>query len=154
MGRGGRGGEQGHPLAADARVPCVRARAVKKLLEENQLPHLLFYGPPGTGKTSTILAIARKMYGTSLGSMTLELNASDDRGIDVVRHEIQDFASTRTIFSNKFKLIILDECDAMTKDAQMALRRGERARKHAYSCRKQQQRVRRSTLARVWRASQ
>jgi replication factor C subunit 3/5 len=50
--------------------------AVKKLLNENQLPHLLFYGPPGTGKTSTILAIARQIYGSSLGNMTLELNAS------------------------------------------------------------------------------
>ena len=97
--------------------------AVKKLLEENQLPHLLFYGPPGTGKTSTILALARQMYGSSISNMTLELNASDDRGINIVRNEIQEFASTRTIFSNKFKLIILDECDAMTKDAQMALRR-------------------------------
>ncbi|EFN56281.1 hypothetical protein CHLNCDRAFT_145161 [Chlorella variabilis] len=96
---------------------------IRKLLDENQLPHLLFYGPPGTGKTSTILAIAREIYGSSLGNMTLELNASDDRGIAVVRNEIQDFASTRTIFSNKFKLIILDECDAMTKDAQFALRR-------------------------------
>lgn len=96
---------------------------VKRLTEQNRLPHLLFYGPPGTGKTSTVLAVARQMYGTSIQSMTLELNASDDRGIDVVRQEIQDFASTRTIFSNKFKLIILDECDAMTKDAQMALRR-------------------------------
>lgn len=96
---------------------------IKKLLAEDQLPHLLFYGPPGTGKTSTILAIARQIYGPSISNMTLELNASDDRGIDVVRHEIQDFASTRTIFSNKFKLIILDECDAMTKDAQFALRR-------------------------------
>ncbi|PSC68038.1 Replication factor C subunit 5 [Micractinium conductrix] len=96
---------------------------IKRLLAENQLPHLLFYGPPGTGKTSTILAIARQIYGSSVGNMTLELNASDDRGIAVVRNEIQDFASTRTIFSNKFKLIILDECDAMTKDAQFALRR-------------------------------
>lgn len=99
--------------------------AVKKLLDENQLPHLLFYGPPGTGKTSTILALARQIYGSSVGSMTLELNASDDRGINIVRNEIQDFASTRTIFNNKFKLIILDECDAMTRDAQMALRRGK-----------------------------
>lgn len=99
--------------------------AVKKLLDENQLPHLLFYGPPGTGKTSTILALARQIYGNSVGSMTLELNASDDRGINIVRNEIQDFASTRTIFNNKFKLIILDECDAMTRDAQMALRRGK-----------------------------
>lgn len=97
--------------------------AVKKLLSENQLPHLLFYGPPGTGKTSTILALAKQMYGDSMASMTLELNASDDRGIDIIRNQVQDFASTRTIFSNKFKLIILDECDAMTKDAQMALRR-------------------------------
>lgn len=72
--------------------------AVKKLLHENNLPHLLFYGPPGTGKTSTILAIARQIYGKSMGSMTLELNASDDRGISIVRNEIQDFASTRTIF--------------------------------------------------------
>lgn len=97
--------------------------AVKKLLGENQLPHLLFYGPPGTGKTSTILALARQMYGDRMASMTLELNASDDRGIDIIRNQVQDFASTRTIFSKQFKLIILDECDAMTKDAQMALRR-------------------------------
>ncbi|KAG2498885.1 hypothetical protein HYH03_003077 [Edaphochlamys debaryana] len=96
---------------------------IKRLTAENRLPHLLLYGPPGTGKTSTILAVARQMYGPSLASMTLELNASDERGIDVVRQQIQDFASTRTIFSNKFKLIILDECDAMTNDAQFALRR-------------------------------
>ncbi|GAX72584.1 hypothetical protein CEUSTIGMA_g40.t1 [Chlamydomonas eustigma] len=88
-----------------------------------RLPHLLFYGPPGTGKTTTVLAIARQIYGSAMQNMVLELNASDDRGIDVVRQEIQDFASTKTIFSNKFKLIILDECDAMTRDAQMALRR-------------------------------
>lgn len=67
-------------------------------MASNRLPHLLFYGPPGTGKTSTILAVARQIYGNSLSNMTLELNASDDRGIDVVRQEIQDFASTRTIF--------------------------------------------------------
>ena len=101
-------------------------RTVRRLTSQNRLPHLLFYGPPGTGKTTTVLAIARQLYGSSMQSMVLELNASDDRGIDVVRQEIQDFASTRTIFSSKFKLIILDECDAMTKDAQMALRRGER----------------------------
>eukprot|EP00798_Chlamydomonas_sp_ICE-L_P023994 gene23994-9567_t len=98
---------------------------IKRLTVENKLPHLLFYGPPGTGKTTTILAVARQMYGNSMANMVLELNASDDRGINVVRQEIQDFASTRTIFSNKFKLVILDECDAMTKDAQFALRRGK-----------------------------
>ena len=88
------------------------------------MPHMLFYGPPGTGKTSTILALAKQMYGPRVEAMTLELNASDDRGINIVRNEVQDFASTRTMMSNSFKLVILDECDAMTKDAQMALRRG------------------------------
>lgn len=96
---------------------------IKKLVHENRLPHLLFYGPPGTGKTSTILAVARQIYGPAMANMVLELNASDDRGIGVVRQQVVDFASTRTIFSNKFKLVILDECDAMTKDAQFALRR-------------------------------
>mmetsp|Transcript_27622 Transcript_27622/g.71661 ORF Transcript_27622/g.71661 Transcript_27622/m.71661 type:complete len:334 (-) Transcript_27622:143-1144(-) len=96
---------------------------IKKLAAQNQLPHLLFYGPPGTGKTSTILAVARQIFGAAMPNMILELNASDDRGIDVVRQEIQDFASTRQIFNTGFKLVILDECDAMTKDAQFALRR-------------------------------
>ena len=79
--------------------------------------------PAGTGKTSTVLAIAKQLYGNNMHNMTLELNASDDRGIAVVRQEIQDFASTKSVFSKCFKLIILDECDAMTKDAQFALRR-------------------------------
>ena len=70
-----------------------------------------------------MLAIARQLYGNNKHNMTLELNASDDRGISVVRQEIQDFASTKSVFSKTFKLIILDECDAMTKDAQFALRR-------------------------------
>lgn len=89
------------------------------------MPHLLFYGPPGTGKTTSILACARKLYTEKeFQSMVLELNASDDRGIGIVRGQILDFASTKTIFSKGFKLIILDEADAMTNDAQNALRRG------------------------------
>uniref|UniRef100_A0A1D1Z8F7 Replication factor C subunit 5 n=1 Tax=Anthurium amnicola TaxID=1678845 RepID=A0A1D1Z8F7_9ARAE len=97
---------------------------IDRLTNENRLPHLLLYGPPGTGKTSTILAVARKLYGAQYHNMILELNASDDRGIDVVRHQIQDFASTRS-FDAKYsvKLVLLDEADAMTKDAQFALRR-------------------------------
>lgn len=96
---------------------------LKTLISNNRLPHLLFYGPPGTGKTSTILACARQMYGPSFKSMVLELNASDDRGINVVRDQIKSFASTRRIFSAGVKLIVLDEADAMTSAAQMALRR-------------------------------
>jgi replication factor C subunit 3/5 len=98
-----------------------------------RLPHLLLYGPPGTGKTSTVLALARRIYGTkNMRQMVLELNASDDRGIDVVREQIKTFSSTKQIFSAApkagesmatFKLIILDEADAMTATAQMALRR-------------------------------
>jgi replication factor C subunit 3/5 len=97
---------------------------IKKFIDQDQLPHLLFYGPAGTGKTSTILACARKLYNQQqFSSMVLELNASDDRGIGIVRGQILNFASTRTIFSGGFKLIILDEADAMTNDAQNALRR-------------------------------
>ncbi|OJZ86897.1 hypothetical protein ASPFODRAFT_33081 [Aspergillus luchuensis CBS 106.47] len=112
---------------------------INKFVEANRLPHLLLYGPPGTGKTSTILALARRIYGAkNMRQMVLELNASDDRGIDVVREQIKTFASTKQIFSMapssstststssnlaSYKLIILDEADAMTATAQMALRR-------------------------------
>lgn len=99
---------------------------VQRFMKEDRLPHLLFYGPPGTGKTSTILACAKTLYKPrEFGSMVLELNASDDRGIGIVRGQILTFASTRTIFSSGFKLVILDEADAMTNDAQNALRRGQ-----------------------------
>ncbi|XP_070806671.1 replication factor C subunit 5 isoform X1 [Pituophis catenifer annectens] len=97
---------------------------IQKFISEDRLPHLLLYGPPGTGKTSTILACAKQLYKErEFGSMVLELNASDDRGIDIVRGPIMNFASTRTIFKRGFKLVILDEADAMTQDAQNALRR-------------------------------
>jgi replication factor C subunit 3/5 len=98
-------------------------QTIIRLIDVGRLPHLLFYGPPGTGKTSTILAIARRLYGSGYKDMVLELNASDDRGIDVVREQIKDFAGTRKLFSTGVKLIILDEADAMTHDAQFALRR-------------------------------
>ncbi|KAK0438100.1 P-loop containing nucleoside triphosphate hydrolase protein [Armillaria borealis] len=96
---------------------------IEKFIEKNRLPHLLFYGPPGTGKTSTILAVARRIYGSDYRKQILELNASDERGIDVVREQIKQFAETRTLFSKGYKLIILDEADMMTQAAQAALRR-------------------------------
>merc|ERR1712106_421120 len=97
---------------------------IRTFISQDKLPHLLFYGPPGTGKTSTILACAKEIYPPKLfNSMVLELNASDDRGIGIVRGQVLNFASTRTIFNKGYKLIILDEADAMTNDAQNALRR-------------------------------
>ncbi|GAA6059160.1 hypothetical protein JCM10212_005505 [Sporobolomyces blumeae] len=100
---------------------------IDSFIAKNRVPHLLFYGPPGTGKTSTILAVARKIYGSQnvMRNNCLELNASDDRGIDVVRDQIKNFASTRMQGTTTagFKLIILDEADMMTQAAQSALRR-------------------------------
>jgi len=96
---------------------------LNRFVDSNKLPHLLLYGPPGTGKTSSILAMAKRIFGPKYKSMTLELNASDERGIDVVKQQIKDFAGTRTIFGTGFKLIILDEADNMTSAAQFALRR-------------------------------
>lgn len=76
----------------DANV--CRSSQSSQLLTPQRLPHLLLYGPPGTGKTSTILALARRIYGEkNMRQMVLELNASDDRGIDVVREQIKTFAS-------------------------------------------------------------
>lgn len=76
---------------------------IGKLISAKKLPHLLFYGPPGTGKTSTILAIARELYGNNTKRIILELNASDSRGIDTVRNEIQTFAGTRSLFASSSK---------------------------------------------------
>ena len=106
-------------------------KTLRGAIAQGQLPHLLMYGPPGTGKTSTILAVARTLYHPSvLKDRVLEMNASDERGIKVVRDKIKNFAS-HSVSSQKFdgypsppfKIIILDECDSMTKDAQGALRR-------------------------------
>ncbi|CEH16911.1 p-loop containing nucleoside triphosphate hydrolase protein [Ceraceosorus bombacis] len=103
---------------------------LRKTLMSSNLPHMLFYGPPGTGKTSTILALARQLFGPELmRSRVLELNASDERGITVVREKIKNFAKTAVSNANvdfpcpPYKIIILDEADSMTQDAQSALRR-------------------------------
>ncbi|CAO1631372.1 unnamed protein product [Sympodiomycopsis kandeliae] len=103
---------------------------LRKTLLSSNLPHMLFYGPPGTGKTSTILALARQLFGPELiKSRVLELNASDERGISVVRDKIKSFAKLAVSNADvdfpcpPFKIIILDEADSMTQDAQSALRR-------------------------------
>lgn len=116
--------ERFRPQNIDDMISHDSARkTIEKLIEKNCLPHLLFYGPPGTGKTTLAHAISTKLYGKQKQQMVLELNASDDRGINIIREQVKRFSSTRMIFGNGHKLIILDESDAMTSPAQAALRR-------------------------------
>ena len=96
---------------------------LKNMLKGGSLPHLLFHGTSGTGKTSTIIALAKELYQNNINLMVMKLDASDDRGINSVRDEIKGFAEKKNMFQKGVKLIILDEADSMTFDAQFALRR-------------------------------
>ena len=98
-------------------------KVLGKYKDISSMPHLIFYGPPGTGKTSTILAMAKKFYGDRLQSMVMEINASDERGIDIVTGKIKSFVQTKSIVGPQIKLVLLDEADALTSEAQSALRR-------------------------------
>lgn len=97
---------------------------LRVIAEEGNMPNIILAGPPGTGKTTSILAVAHQLLGPSFRDAVLELNASDDRGIDVVRNKIKMFAQKKvTLPAGKHKIVILDEADSMTSGAQQALRR-------------------------------
>ncbi|MBS1263279.1 MAG: Replication factor C small subunit [Methanonatronarchaeales archaeon] len=96
---------------------------LKAYVRKGNVPHLLFAGPPGVGKTATTIALSRELFGEEWGGNFSELNASDERGIDVVRTKIKDFARTAPLGEADFKIIFLDEADSLTSDAQSALRR-------------------------------
>ncbi len=98
-------------------------KRVKNLSDSLNIPHLLFAGPAGTGKSSLALVTVKELYNDLWKENYLELNASDERGIDVVRQKVKDFARTKSISKVPFKVIFLDEADALTREAQQALRR-------------------------------
>lgn len=101
--------------------------SIVSYLTVGKLPHLLFYGPAGSGKTSIIMAIAKEYYKNDFDNMTMVLNASEERGIETVRNRIKQFVISKGLYEDPsvppFKLIILDEIDAMTDDAQAILRK-------------------------------
>jgi replication factor C subunit 3/5 len=102
----------------------INKKILENIIEFNYFPNLLFYGPPGTGKTTTIINLIdkyQKTFNQKKKGLIIHLNASDDRGIDIIRNQIYQFVNTKTLFGNGMKFIILDEVDYMTKNAQQAL---------------------------------
>jgi len=100
-------------------------KILTNIVKKNYFPNLLFYGPPGTGKTTTIINLInlyQRTYDQRNKRFIIHLNASDDRGIDIIRNQINQFVNTKTLFDTGMKFVILDEVDYMTKNAQQALR--------------------------------
>ena len=106
---------------------------LQSYVKTEDIPHLMFTGPAGVGKTTSAIALAREFYGDTWHMNFRELNASDERGIDVVRNQIKEFARTSPLGGAPFKILFLDEADALTNDAQAALRRT--MENYAHNCR-------------------
>jgi replication factor C small subunit len=106
---------------------------LQNFVEREAVPHCLFAGPPGTAKTTAAMALARDLFGISFNRNFMELNASDERGINVVRNQIKNFARSLPAGNAPFKILVLDEADHLTSDAQHALRRTMES--YATSCR-------------------
>ena len=110
---------------SDVVLDEINKQILVNIIDKNYFPNLLLYGPPGTGKTTTIINLIDKYqetYGQKRKGLKIHLNASDDRGIDIIRNQINQFVNTKTLFGDGVKFVILDEVDYMTKNAQSALR--------------------------------
>ena len=109
----------------DIVLEATNKRILNNIIQNGCFPNLLFYGPPGTGKTTTIInliEIFQEKFNQKRRGLKIHLNASDDRGIDIIRNQINQFVNTKTLFGKGLKFVILDEVDYMTKNAQQALR--------------------------------
>ena len=103
----------------------INKKILKNIIETSYFPNLLFYGPPGTGKTTTIINLVnayQERFNQKNKELMIHLNASDERGIDIIRSQINQFVNSKTLFNKGMKFVILDEVDYMTKNAQQALR--------------------------------